>query len=210
VRGPDLHAELSFMRDLFYGLYLVSAEDIGLKPALAKDEPVDPERCYHLAADWLPKAFEDPDMAADTRVSVPVYVDPVGGVTRLWATLGVRLAKLDADFARPPHIRLQDGGGWKTAETYQLGPAHYLIPVDEFAEVELTGRKALSRDEFRAVCDREQTKEAIVAALQGGRFARTSPDDSETDWLWTGVAAAGVAVGLVVLYLVVRRLRAGG
>src|SRR5262249_42982100 len=31
-RPQDLYAELAWMRDLFYGLYLVSAEDIGLKP----------------------------------------------------------------------------------------------------------------------------------------------------------------------------------
>ena len=33
-RGPDLHAELRSIRDLFYGFYLLSAEDIGMTPRL--------------------------------------------------------------------------------------------------------------------------------------------------------------------------------
>jgi hypothetical protein len=40
-----------------------------------------------------------------------------------------------------------------------------VIPVVEFAEFELNGSNALSREEFRAVCDRCSTKEEIVRAL---------------------------------------------
>ena len=94
-RKPNLYAELESMRELFYGFYLVSADDIGLKTALFKDESVDVERCYRRASDWLPKAFDDPDLAADTRVSVPIFVDRQRQVTRLWATVGVRLATLE-------------------------------------------------------------------------------------------------------------------
>src|SRR5205807_6530261 len=43
-RQPDLYTELGQMRELFYGLYLVSAEDIGLKPEFAADEAVDQDR----------------------------------------------------------------------------------------------------------------------------------------------------------------------
>jgi hypothetical protein len=168
-RSLDLHAESQQMRDLFYGLYLLSAEDIGMKPDLAKDENVDRARCTKLAADWLPKIFDDPDLAIDTRVSIPIYVDadPNRSVTRLWATLGVRLAKLDVSYARPPHLKPAKGEeDWKPAQPHQLEAAEYVIPVDEFAEIELQGLRTLTRDELRAVCDREQTKEKIVAALR--------------------------------------------
>jgi hypothetical protein len=166
-RTQNLYAELHHLRDLFYGLYLVSAEDIGLKPDLAKDEPVDPQRCYKLAADFLPGVFKDEDLATDTRVSVPIYVDRNRNVTRLWATLGVRLARLEAGYARPPHLKPAKGAGdWKPVESWQLEPAHYLIAVDEFAEIELKGRHTLTREELRAVCDREKTKEAILQALR--------------------------------------------
>jgi hypothetical protein len=166
-RKMDLHAELTWMRDLFYGLYLVSAEDVGLKPSLTKDEPVEQDRCYSLAVEWLTKAFTDEDLAADTRVAVPVFVDPGREVTRLWATLGVRLTRLDVRYARPPHLKPAEGEGeWKPVEDYKLGTSEYLIPVDEFAEVELKGLKVLTREELRTICDREKTKEAIARALQ--------------------------------------------
>lgn len=165
-RDRDLRTELQEMRDLFYGLYLVSAEDIGLKPAFTAEETVDQERCYALATAWLPKAFGDPDLAVDTRVSVPIYVTPGRGV-RLWTTLGVRLAKLDVSYVKPPSLKPTQGeGAWQAVEPHRLEAAHYLIPVDEFAEVEIKGMRVLTRDELRAVCDREKTKEKIVAALQ--------------------------------------------
>lgn len=120
-----------------------------------------------LAAEWLSKAFDDPDLAIDTRVSVPIYVDPGRNVVRLWATLGVRLTRLHVSYARPPHLKPANGSlDWQPAEAFKLQAAAYLIPVDEFAEIELKGMRTLTRDELRAVCDRERTKEKIVAALR--------------------------------------------
>jgi hypothetical protein len=166
-RTQDLFTELHDMRDLFYGLYLISAEDIGLAPALTAEENVDPEGCYKLAAEWLPKALKDEDLATDTRVSVPIYVDASRNVTRLWVTLGVRLARLEANYARPPSLKPAKGEGeWKAVEASRLAGADYVIPVDEFAEVELRGMRTLSREELRAICDREKTKEAILEALR--------------------------------------------
>jgi hypothetical protein len=166
-RAQDLYDELHGMRDLFYGLYLVSAEDIGLAPTLTPEENVDPEGCYKLAADWLPKALKDEDLAADTRVSVPIFVDEGRGVTRLWVTLGVRLARLEANYARPPSLKPAKGEGeWQVVEASRLSRADYIIPVDEFAEVELRGTRTLTREELRAICDREKTKEAILQALR--------------------------------------------
>jgi hypothetical protein len=173
-RELNLDAELLRMRDLFYGLYLVSAEDIGLRPALTKEEEPDCERCYKLAAEWLPKAFADPDLAIDTRVCVPIFPDRSRGVTRIWATLGVRLAHLDAEYLRPPSVAQaprpdadpKERAAWRELRMDELEASHYLIAVDEFAEVELPVMHALSREDLRAVCDREKTKDAIIAALR--------------------------------------------
>ena len=99
---------------------------------------------------------------------MPIYVDPIGGKTRLWATLGVRLAHLEADYARPPQVRPKaDGGPWKEVESWQLGRSRYVIAVDEFAEIELAGSNVLTREELRDACDRYQTKEEIVRGLSG-------------------------------------------
>jgi hypothetical protein len=164
-RPADLYTELRSQRDLFYGLYLVSCEDIGLKPSLKKDQPVDGERCYKLACDWHRTAWDDPDLSADTRVAVPIFTDANRGVTRLWATLGVRVARLKVEYVRPPHLKPEDGGDWAPVGGDRLGPVEYLIAVDEFAEVELRGLRVPTREELRRVCDRHKTKAAIVAAL---------------------------------------------
>jgi hypothetical protein len=167
ARLPALGAELQSMRDLFYGLYLLSAEDIGLKPAFKADEPVDQEHCYKAATAWLAGSRTDPDLAADTRVAVPIFVDVTRRSTRLWVTLGVRLTKLRTGYARAPQLKPARGeGAWQVVEDQRLEDAEYLIPVDEFAEVEIPGLNVLSREELRALCDREKTKEAILEALR--------------------------------------------
>ncbi len=53
---------------------------------------------------------------------------------------------------------------WETLET---GEVHYVLLVDEFAEV--TSPVILNRTELRVICDREQTKEKIVAAIGKGK-----------------------------------------
>jgi hypothetical protein len=165
-RDVDLATELDFMRDLFYGLYLISAEDIGMHPKFLDDEPVPRERCYQTASGWLKQAFDDPDLAVDTRVSIPLHVNVARVTTRFWTTLGVRLTKLDASFARAPRIMPAGDREWQNVAADELDTSHYLIPVDEFAEVEMAGFAALTRDELREICDKHKTKEAIVKALQ--------------------------------------------
>ncbi len=166
-RSLDLHGELQWIREFFYGLHLIAAEDIGMKPGIVADESVDQDGAYRLASEWLAKAMDDGDLAADTRVSVPIYFDLGRNVTRLWVTLGVRLTKLETEYARPPSIKPAKGeGDWKPVADHKLVGARYLIAVDEFAEVELKGIRALSREELRAICDREKTKEAILEALR--------------------------------------------
>ncbi len=166
-RPLSLRDELRSARDLFYGFYLLSAEDIGLATALLDGEPVDRDRSEEAARSWLANPLDDPDLAVDTRVSVPIYLDPGERSTRLWATLGVRVARLDAEYVRAPRLRPASGeGAWREPEAYKLGKAPYLIAVDEFAEVRLQGLRSLTRGELRLICDREKTKEAIVAALR--------------------------------------------
>ncbi len=166
-RTASLHAELLWMRDLFYGLYMISAEDIGMKTSFASDEAVDQDSCYRIAVAWLDKAIDDPDLTADTRVAVPIYVDVTRKMTRVWLTLGVRLTKLDTKYVLPPSIKQAKGeGDWKPVAYHKLDSANYLIPIDEFAEVELKGRRVLNREELQAICDKEKTKEAILNFLR--------------------------------------------
>jgi len=170
TREMPLADELDGIRLRFYGFYLIACEDIGMKPQLLADEPLERKAAQTAALAWLADLKQNPDLACDTRVAVPIYVDRISGKTRLWATLGVRLARLETEYARPPKVRPKaQGGPWKEVEGYQLAPSQYVIPVDEFAEIELPGLRTLTREELRAACDRYKTKEEIVKALTGTR-----------------------------------------
>ena len=162
-----LDQEIAHMKNLFYGFYLITCEDIGMKPDLAQDEVTNVDEAIKTATEWLEVFEEDIDLSLDTRVSVPIYVDPIEKKTRLWATLGVRLADLEATYKKPPSYMVGDKSSkWEPFPEYELAPSNYLIPVDEFSEITLPRLGVLSREELRAVCDKEKTKEKILAALQ--------------------------------------------
>jgi hypothetical protein len=166
-RTRTLLEELHWMREFFYGLHILSAEDIGMTPALRPDEPVDRAACEAKATEWLASFRKDADLAVDTRVSVPLFYDTGSGRTRLWGTIGVRLARLDVSYARPPKIKPAQGTDeWQAVEPSQLEGVQYVIAVDEFAEAEVPGLQPLTRKEFREVCDACKTKTEIVRALR--------------------------------------------
>jgi hypothetical protein len=170
-RGIDLRTELAQQRDLFFGLYLVSCDDIGLAPTMLPEEVADTDSAYEQAIAWLERLSADRDLTADTRVAVPIYVDPQQGTMRLWCTIGVRLTQLDASYARSPRIKPAEGAGeWAEVQRHKLRPAEHLIAVDEFAEVEIPSLSPPNRDELRKLCDEHRTKEKIVEALAAGAW----------------------------------------
>jgi hypothetical protein len=165
-RSKNLLEELRFMRELFYGFHLLSAEDIGMAPELRPDEPVDRAACEARATEWLGSYESDGDLKVDTRVSVPLYIDTVNRRTRLWATIGVRLAILNVAYARPPKVKpLEGSGNWEDVKPHQLDAAEYLIAVDEFAELDIPGTAPMTREEFRTACDSHKVKADLLKAL---------------------------------------------
>jgi hypothetical protein len=166
-RNQDLHAELAWMRSLYYGLYLLSSEDIGLKPEFLDGESIDRDASEKVATEWLGTIGIDADLAVDTRVAVPIYHNPQTGAVRLWMTVGVRLTALEVSYVKPPSLRAEGGvAEWKAVDRSKLTTARFLIPVDEFAEVEIRGNRVLTRAELRTICDLMRTKDEIVEALQ--------------------------------------------
>lgn len=173
LRARPLFEELEWIKQFFYGLHVLSCEDLGMRPALLDGELPDAAAASKAAGDWLEAWSEDADLAADTRVAVPVLFSSERDVSRLWATLGVRGAKLQAHYAHRPRWRPlpkpeADGGQAEDAEWQKMDwceSSYYVILIDEFAELELKGLRVLNREELRAACDREKTKEKIVQAL---------------------------------------------
>ena len=138
-------------------------------PTCIPRNPSNRPACEARAVEWLSTYAKDPDLAADTRVAVPIYFDVQGGRTRLWTTVGVRLARLNAAYLRPPRIKpARQERDWENVPARLLERGEYVIAVDEFAEAELPGLQPLTRAEFRRVCDAHPTKEAIIKALGRG------------------------------------------
>lgn len=163
-REKDLNTELESIKQLFYGFYLVVCDDIGMKPSISTEEKVDVEAAYQAAVEWLEQTTH-PDLAIDTRVTVPIAYDPQADESRLWATIGIRLAKLDASYARSPQYRENADATWEKVEAWRLGKSRYVIAVDEFTEFSLPGGNVMTREQLRNLCDRHQTKAGIVAEL---------------------------------------------
>jgi len=168
-RKLPLGDELEEMRLLFYGLHLVSCEDIGMKDELLDAEVENKEYARALAAKWLQNWQGDPDLAIDTRVAVPIYFNYAVG-TRFWATIGVRAVPLSVRWETEPSWRplAKEGeapGEWQKMERRNLDHGNYLLLVDEFAEFERRGSVALPRTELRKVCDGAGSKAEIIKAL---------------------------------------------
>ncbi|MCA9105074.1 MAG: hypothetical protein KDA83_06595 [Planctomycetales bacterium] len=166
-RTLSLGEELETLKLRYYGFYLVTCEDIGMRPEFAADEMIDTDAAMAAALEWLDGFAVDPDLAVDTRVCVPIYIDPLKNETRYWGTIGIRLVKLDARYLTPPSVRPLDENGqptgeWQEAERYLLSESEYLIAVDEFAEFTMPGVQVLTREAFRELCTQVQTKEDFL------------------------------------------------
>ena len=165
-RGQPLGEELLEIQKRFYGLYLVVCDDIGMVPQFAPQENVDQEDCYQTACQWLEQIKENPDLAKDTRVSIPVAYDLEKSRTRMWSTLGVRLAQFNVNYVTPPQVRILGEKSWQKVELHECKDKRYIIAVDEWAELDCAGRRSFTRAQFRKLCDKYQTRDAIIAAVK--------------------------------------------
>jgi hypothetical protein len=167
-RDRPLGDDLELQRLLMYGLYLISCDDIGLEPEDLAREIQSPDYCRALALDWLENWREDPDMQVDTRIAVPIMINP-DGRSRLWCNVGIRPVKLSAEFVRPPSWRpdpgSEDPAEWDEVPRGSLEKAEWIILCDQFIEVERPTDTPLTRKELRDVCDAHETPEQIAKAL---------------------------------------------
>lgn len=152
-----LRQRIQRARDLFYGLYIVSSQDIGLRFKL--DQPGDPSQdtWNDLASEadkWLWQLGSDPVADSDVRVMVPIAALE-NGRTKYWAVIGVRGTLAGYSF-----IRGTDVSAPKVEDQ-----ARVWLPTEQFLEVESSG-EPMTRGEYRELCDQAKTAEAIAEALR--------------------------------------------
>jgi len=166
---------------LCYGLYLLTAGDVGLATDLLPEELAEFPAAASLAEAraWLaglpadlappwpetgrPGFSRDPDLAVDPRVIVPVQLDPEG-FSVCWAVIGVRALKIRAEFVPGHEPEVVDCEG---CEVEGFVPTEPYLFVGKQVEVRIrTAAAAMTRAEFRALCDAHRTTAAIVEALE--------------------------------------------
>ena len=182
------------MKRLFFGLYMVSCEDLGLRPNLESYDLFDREIAYREALEWLAKMSEEKDFERDARyISPGFYVhfrDQNRQVPLLmtWANLGFRLMKFDTSFVRPPQVRDPgEGAIWNIAQDSDLGHGRYVLPVTQFKMLDLVRRGGIPPKQFQEICDKanqdpdkiEQEVSALNAPRAGGRVQTGSAEGGE-------------------------------
>jgi len=195
----SLAVELVSMQELFYGFYLETCMDIGLEPEATMEIP-DPAGAIKRAQNWLLDWKSDPLMGQDIRVIVPM--GPTGfGDLNCWCVMGIRPIMVTVSYVDKPTVTVSDPNAVVDinfpTQTYSI-----LVPV--FSEVIIPGEVPLTRDEFRAVCDKHQTKEKIISALEKGEGSSINPTKGSSGcfpgglpgWLYIVI---GVVVGILVI-----------
>jgi hypothetical protein len=145
----SLRDELAQIIDLFEGARIKSMQELGMPTAGST-----------AVFDGWAKSLDDPDLAADVRLMVPVYYDEGRKQTKVWMLVGWAQRWMRIEFEKDPRVELLGEG---TANV-KLEPAS--APLVAPVMVEALVSRLLDRSEFRALCDQMRTPEEIVAALQ--------------------------------------------
>ncbi len=176
----SLAAEAADLRELFYGLYLLSCADAGMTPAVGYGEVPDRAAAATRAYEWLEKWRSDADMARDVRelwlLGPADPSDPAkGNVYR--CVLGVRSLDVEVKYDKKPTHSLT---GTARAAELHFKPVTYTVLLPIVVEVVVRGEKALTRAEFRKICDEQKTEGAIVAALKEFGKPKEPPPEEPT------------------------------
>lgn len=160
-----LFDELLDMEALFYGAYLIVAEEIGLEvePDIVAGSGRGNKADKTSAGEWLRACGDDPDVGADNRMMVPVFYDDGRKKIKVWVVMGYSVKPLSIWFVQEPEAVITDRQGnpvqgeleFKSTKKYLIYPVSAEVYVN----------KLLNRNEFRTLCDKNKTQSAILEAL---------------------------------------------
>ncbi|MEZ6194506.1 MAG: hypothetical protein R3F20_02095 [Planctomycetota bacterium] len=163
--SESLATELEEMEAVFEGAEVQSRVDLALRP----EPPAsgrDPEVARTAFKRYQRGAAEDPDLAEDCRMMVPVAFDEERQRFKCWAVFGWSARTVRIAFATRPTLTIKKKGLFRSKPKVIWGSTSRRAPVPAMAEIWV--REPLDRDEFRAICDEHRTVPAIRAALDRG------------------------------------------
>ncbi len=159
--GAELDAVI--LRD--YGFYAMAADAVGYAPALApgEDDGIDLNAARSAAKRWLSNWTRDVDLGRDPRVIVPEFIDPNASTMHYWAMVGVQALPMRASFVDGFTPKLTD----TSCATGSFVQHDYVLLTGKTIEVAIPlSKPPPTRAEFRAVCDANDSSDAIAAALE--------------------------------------------
>jgi len=166
VSGSNLLAELNAMESLAYGMFLISAAEIGLQvqPDVLNRSADQMKKDKETAGKWIKSIKEDADLNADIRMMVPVFYDVQRRLTKVWAVLGYTVKPLNINFESNPSYKVFGAKGKevKKGVEFKNETKHIIYPVT----AEVYTRKIYNREEFRALCDSLKSNSEILRALK--------------------------------------------
>ncbi|MBN1605554.1 MAG: hypothetical protein JW940_02920 [Polyangiaceae bacterium] len=166
--SEPLATELADKIRLLYGLYLVSAASIGVRPDLSAEElaTVGVEAAEADARTWLAGWDNDKDVLRDPRVILPVSWDELGGTATYWAVAGVKVLRMHASYPEGYEPRVIESGYCSVKDFIPFEP--YMLVEQTLEVTRPTDVPPPTRDEFRALADRHSTLDELRAALEAG------------------------------------------
>jgi len=164
VQRPLLD-ELEHIEQIFWGACVTSLREVGLSAAI--DVPdgggLTADACHLAFRTWRQDLAGDTDLAADSRMMVPIWFDKQSGRWKVWLFLGWSVRELSVSFAKTPCVQVRNADGNRVNVSFR--DSVYRAATPAFAE-HYTGR-LMNRKEFRAHCDRYGEREEILAHLNG-------------------------------------------
>ncbi|MCD6361421.1 MAG: hypothetical protein J7M38_11245, partial [Armatimonadetes bacterium] len=156
-----------------------------------------------------------PDMERDVRMMIPV----ARNLDVYWAIIGVRLNRIEVSFKQRPEVRAANPN---VEVQPSFSSAIYWVPTEQFLEIQVDG-EPLNREEFRALCDKYKTENAIRQALPAAlKTIRIKPPEFLSQeavpmapyappWYvarpWMIWIAAAALMGLILLVMTIRWAR---
>jgi len=165
----NLLDELKAVESLMYGLFLLTAEEIGLiaEEGLVSRKPEQMIEDKEKAAAWIKAFKEDSDLFVDNRMMVPVFYDIQRKKTKVWVVLGYSVKPLVIRYEKQPAFTVVDSKGKESKKKVEFHKENKKIAYPVSAEVYTD--KILNREEFRSLCDSLKTQDAILKAIQSSK-----------------------------------------
>ncbi|GMV79847.1 MAG: hypothetical protein AMXMBFR7_10310 [Planctomycetota bacterium] len=184
--GPvemDVAAELQEVMDLHLGAAGLALRQLGLPAPRAADfalpqvlgrlPQADLDRMFDAPAlesaigrfeTWAARA-DDPDLACDARMMVPVFFDTQRKKTKVWVFLGWEAQTLAVYFKDQPRFAVYDRAGKDVTDQVDVQWEGRYARIPTPVSAELYVDELLDRDAFRALCDRHRRSTEILMAL---------------------------------------------